>query len=70
MTTIGEFATAAGRRPDWWLQAAADEMRRSHNAIRAGVDPATVLPWLQVRIEQLIYLAEHSTSGDTSCVGG
>lgn len=64
MNSIGEFATAAGRRPDWWLQAAADAMRRAHNLILSGAEPAMVWYWLEQRIAYLLHLGEHSTSGE------
>lgn len=63
MNSIGEFATASGRRPDWWLQAGADAMRRTHHRILTDHEPLPELMWLAERIEYLLHLAEHSSSG-------
>lgn len=64
MNSIGEFATNAGRRPDWWLQAAADAMRTAHELILGGSDAGEIWEWLADRIAYLLYLGEHSTSGN------
>lgn len=62
-TTFSEQATRLGRRPDWWLQAAADAITRTHHRIRAGHPATDELAWLAYRIQYLIHLAEHSHSG-------
>lgn len=64
MNSIGEFATAAGRRPDWWLQSCANAMRTGHELILGGTEPDLVWEWLTQRIEYFLYLAERSSSGD------
>lgn len=72
-TQAAEFATRVGRNPNWWLLATKKAMREyaiTHMTVRHWPTQrrdeirAEALAALAQRVEYLLHLAEHSTSGE------
>lgn len=73
MTQASEFATRLGRNPNWWLLAAKKALwlyaatwygTRTEDPAERDLIRAEAAQRLQARLEYLLDLAEHSTSGD------
>lgn len=72
-TQAAEQATRLGRNPGWWLLATKKAMREyaiTHMTVRhwpashRDAIRAEAAAELRARVDQLLYLAEHSTSGE------